>query len=223
MAAAREARDHDRAAATYDAAAEAYAARLSDELEHKPLDRALLTALLDARPAGSRVADLGCGPGHVSGWMAARGASCVGIDVSPRMVELARLAEPAAEFREGDLLSLPAGEAEFGAIVALYSVIHLMRDELAPAFAEMRRVLVPGGQALVSFHVGDEVRHVTDLWGAEVDLDFRFLLPADVSVAMEEAGLAVEARLEREPYPEEVVTRRCYLLGRRPPTGGKEG
>lgn len=52
------------------------------------------------------------------------------------------------EFREGDLLALPAGDGEFDAAVALYSVIHLAADELRPAFTEMRRVLRPDGTLL---------------------------------------------------------------------------
>jgi len=44
---------------------------------------------------------------------------------------------------------------------------------------------------------------------------FRFLEPAHIAGAMEDAGLGVEARLERTSYPEEHETRRGYLLARR--------
>ena len=101
------------------------------------------------------------------------------------------------------------------AVVALYSVIHLGPGELPAACAEMHRVLRPGGLALVSFHIGSEVRHFAEWWGHEVDLDFRFLETPEVAQVMEEAGLTVEARLERTSYPGEVDTRRAYLLGRR--------
>ena len=79
----------------------------------------------------------------------------------------------------------------------------------------MHCVLRPGGLALVSFHIGSEVRHFAERWGHKVDLDFRFLETPEVAQAMEEAGLTVEARLERTSYPGEVDTRRGYLLGRR--------
>ena len=81
--------------ASYDAVAAAYADQLSDELRRKPLDRALLTAFAEqvraatpaqpptadpghaptadpARPR-ARASDVGCGPGHVTAFLAGLG------------------------------------------------------------------------------------------------------------------------------------------------------
>jgi len=211
---------HETTRRSYDTVAAAYADRLRDELDGKPLDRALLTALLEQEPAGAPVADLGCGPGHVTGWLAAhlaaQGATAVGVDLSPGMIEVARREQPGAEFRVGDLLSLPAADGEFGAVIAFYSIIHLRPAELPGALAEMYRVLRPGGLALLAFHAGAEVRHVTDWLGHEVEVDFRFHEPAGVTAALTAAGFTVQARLERSAYPAEVDTRRAYLLAARP-------
>jgi SAM-dependent methyltransferase len=204
---------HEAARRTYDTVAEDYAAKFRDELAYKPLDRALLGVVLEE--AGSAVvADLGCGPGHVAAWLAGRGATAVGIDLSPAMIEVARREHPDLEFRVGDLLDLPAADGEFGAVVAFYSVIHLTPDELRPAFAEMRRTLRPGGVALVSFHMGRELRRVTDLLGHEVEIDFQFLEPGPLLSELKAVGFVVEAQLERANYPDEVETRRAYILAR---------
>ena len=206
---------HDEIRRSYDALAERYSSHLGDELAYKPLDRALLAALVEESPAGGAVADLGCGPGHVAAWLAAQGVRAVGIDMSPGMVAVGRREHPEVEFRQGDLLSLPAADGEFAAAVALYSIIHLAPDELAPAAAELRRVIAPGGRLLVSFHVGDEVRHVDELWGQTVDLDFRFLETSAVIAVLVAGGFEIEAQLERTNYPEEVETRRAYLVAHR--------
>lgn len=200
---------------SYDEIAEDYAARLADELSYKPLDRALLGMLADGAGPGGPCADLGCGPGHVTAWLADRGVRPVGIDLSPGMLAVARRSHPDLEFREGDLLRLPADDGEFSFAVALYSIIHLAPEDRGPAFAEMHRVLRPGGTVLVAFHVGDEVRHVTEWWGHAVDVDGRYLPTGEVAHEMEEALLTVEVQLERVHYPEEGPTRRAYLLGRR--------
>jgi ubiquinone/menaquinone biosynthesis C-methylase UbiE len=200
---------------SYDAVAVDYAAHLSDELSYKPLDRALLAMVVEV--AGDHpIADLGCGPGHVAGWLCHRGARAVGIDLSPGMVAIAARDHPHAEFRVGDLRELPASDAEFGALVALYSLIHLAPEDLPVAAAELHRTVEPGGMVVVAFHVGEEVRHVTDWWGHGVDLDFRFLETDAVQGHLERAGLTVEAVLERSPYAQEVATRRAYVLARRP-------
>jgi SAM-dependent methyltransferase len=207
--------DHDAVQRSYDAVAASYAERFDAELEHKPLDRALLATVVEEADAAAPIADLGCGPGHVAAWLAGHGARAVGIDLSPAMVAAARERHREVEFRQGDLLALPADDGEFGALVAFYCLIHLAEDEVALAATEMRRVLRPGGLALVSFHVGTEVRHFDEFLGARVDLDFRFLEVAAVTAALTAAGFELRATLERANYPEEVETRRAYLLGRR--------
>jgi SAM-dependent methyltransferase len=206
---------HDTVRRSYDTVAGDYANHLRDELAHKPLDRALLAALLEQTGPDVPIADLGCGPGHVSGWIADQGGVPVGIDLSAGMIERARTEHPQVEFRVGDLLGLPAVDGEFGAVLALYSIIHLEPDDVVVAFAEIHRVLRPGGRALISFHVGTEVRHFAEWWGHAVDIDFRFLEPQRVTELLERAGFVVEARLERTNHPEEVETRRAYLLARR--------
>ncbi len=68
--------------AAYDAIARAYDAQLGDELERKPLDRALLSAIAELAGEGT-LADVGCGPGHVTRFLAARHTGVIGIDLSP--------------------------------------------------------------------------------------------------------------------------------------------
>jgi SAM-dependent methyltransferase len=208
---------HHSTGRSYDAVAEEYAAGFGDELAGKPLDRALLACLAEQAEGGAPIADLGCGPGHVAAWLAGRSVTAVGIDLSPGMIAAGRREYPAVEFREGDLLELPAADGEFAAAVAFYSIIHLEPGELRWAFDEIRRVLRPGALFLVAFHIGSEVRHLAEWWGHAVDVDFRFFQPPDIAEAMERAGFRVEMRLERVSYPGEVETRRAYLLARRQP------
>ncbi len=205
---------HDSVRRSYDTVAEKYASGFRKEIAYKPLDRALLSCVVEQTEEGAPIADLGCGPGHVSAWLADLGARAVGIDLSARMVDIGRREYPEIEFREGDLLSLPAETGEFGAVVALYSIIHLRPAELREAFEEIKRVLRPSGHALFSFHIGSEVKHLTEWLGHEVDVDFRFFEPSDIVESLEGAGFEVEARLERKNYPEELATRRAYLLAR---------
>jgi hypothetical protein len=76
-------------------------------------------------------------------------------------------------------------------------------------------VLRPGGVALVSIHIGDEVRHVDDWHGEPVGLDFTFLQPGTLRRVLADVGMVVEALLEREPIPDVEAQTRAYLLARR--------
>lgn len=78
--------------------------------------------------------------------------------------------------------------------------MHFDFSELGTIFQQVLRVLAPGGLALVSFHVGDQVVHVDDLFGAAVSLDFRFHVPSKVIEALRFAHLIVIEHVEREPY-----------------------
>jgi len=207
--------DHERVRQSYDTVAGEYSTHLSAELAYKPLDRALLMALIEETEDGFPIGDLGCGPGHVTAWLVGHGASAVGIDLSPEMIAIGRRDYPAVEFREGDLVSLPAKDDEFGSIVSLYSIIHLEPSELRPAFDEMRRVLRPGGHLLLAFHVGTDEVHRVEWWGHRVDVTFRFLEPDAVVTLLADTGFSVQARLDRAHYAEEVETQRSYLWARR--------
>jgi SAM-dependent methyltransferase len=213
--------DKDRTRAGYDTVADRYAEEIGDELAHKPLDRALLTALVEASGPVAEYADIGCGPGHVARFMADLGASVTGFDLSPAMIARARADVPDVTFQTGDMTALDCAAESFDAIVAFYSLIHLDDDLITQACGEFARVLRPGGHVLVAFHEGDGSEHVSEWWGHEVDLEFRFLQEAAVSSRLTDAGLQVEAMLRRAPHVGyEVETTRIYLQARKPGATG---
>jgi SAM-dependent methyltransferase len=202
---------------SYDRVADEYVRRISDELEHKPLDRQLLDRFAaDVRDLGP-ACDLGCGPGHVARYLNERGVRVVGIDLSPVMVGYARKLNPGIEFSQGDMRSLELDDGALGGIAAFYSVIHIPRPEVGAALAEMRRVLRPGGLLLLAFHVGDDVVHLDEWWGHRVSVDFLFFRPDEMTGLLGSAGFEVEEVIEREPYPDvEHPSRRAYIFARRP-------
>ena len=101
--------------------------------------------LLDAvrlRP-GTRLLDVASGPGALAAEAANRGARSVGVDLSPRMIELAQRLYPAIEFREADAEHLPFPDHAFDAVVCAFGLGHFPQPELA--VAECVRTLSPGG------------------------------------------------------------------------------
>lgn len=205
----------------YDAVARAYDAQLANELDGKPLDRALLGGFVELVGAG-RIADVGCGPGHVTRYIAAGHPDVIGIDLSPGMISVARERAPELAFAEGSMLQLPTPSGAWAGVVALYSIIHLPAEQRATACREFARALRPGGWLLVAFHIDSaefaagEVNHFTTWFGESVDLDGYFIDPAEVVLNLESAGFDIRAELERQPFPEvEYPSRRSYLLAQR--------
>ena len=166
--------------------------------------------------AGGTVADIGCGPGHVTGYLAERGARVVGVDLSPTMCVVADRAT-SLPFCAADMRALPLRAQSLTAIVSLYAVIHLDAAERQAAYREFARTLRTGGHALIAFHTGDADlpaggrRTLTTWWGHDVELVFRFLDPAQESALLATAGLQITARLDREADPDvEHPSRRSY-------------
>jgi len=99
--------------------------------------------------AGARALDLATGTGDIAFALAARGARVVGLDITPRMIELARAkphAGPPLRFVVGDMLALPFPDRSFDVVTTGYGLRNV--PNLSLAIREIRRVLKPGGRML---------------------------------------------------------------------------
>jgi ubiquinone/menaquinone biosynthesis C-methylase UbiE len=203
---------------SYDRVADEYARHIFSELEHKPLDRELLTRFAVAVKGKGEVCDMGCGPGHIARHLHDAGAHVFGLDLSPGMLEQARRLNPDIPFRQGNMLALDLPDASLAGIAAFYAIVNLPRESLPQVFREMARVLQSGGLLLLGFHIGDETLHRDDWWERPINMDFHFLNPQSVQRDLEAAGLTVEEVVEREPYAPGVEhqCRRAYIFARKP-------
>jgi SAM-dependent methyltransferase len=202
-------------AAGYDVAAREYTDEFADELDRKPFDREILTrfaaACLDSRGA---VADVGCGPGHVAGFLAARGLDMYGIDLSTEMVAIAQGRYPTIPFVAGNMVALGLRRGALAGITAFYSLIHLPRDLVGSALAELRRVLQPDGRLLLAVHGGEGEVH-RDSWYDRPVKMAATLFPLDELLRdIAGAGFVVEESMTRPPYDFEYQSERIYVRGR---------
>jgi ubiquinone/menaquinone biosynthesis C-methylase UbiE len=104
--------------------------------------------LLDAVrvTAGQRILDVACGTGIVARGAADRvGATgaVVGVDLSAAMLAVARRIRPDLQWRQGDAVALPFGDAEFDAAVSQMALM-FFPDPVA-ALGELRRVVRSAG------------------------------------------------------------------------------
>jgi SAM-dependent methyltransferase len=100
-----------------------------------------------AAPSGSTLLDVACGAGAFAAHASARGLRVTGVDVSDVAIEAARAAVPDAELVVADCQELPFEDARFDRVTCLGSLEHF--PDPARGAAEMRRVLRPGGIAVI--------------------------------------------------------------------------
>ncbi|MSQ08343.1 MAG: SAM-dependent methyltransferase [Dehalococcoidia bacterium] len=148
-----------------------------------------LLSLLDLKP-GEKVCDLACGQGAVTQALARAGAQVTGVDLSPRLIELARH-RPSKGIRYvlGDARSVPDLKSDsFDAITCVLAAMNI--DPVAPLFTEMSRLLRPGGRSVIvvlhpAFRIPRQSRWRWDegrkMQTREVD---RYLSPLSIPIDM---------------------------------------
>lgn len=193
--------------AAHDVLAEVYAVRLAGLLDRMPIERALLGLFADlvhARGAGTEVADVGCGTGRLAPYLAAKGLTPHGVDLSPEMVRVAQRDHPGVSFRVADLRALPFDDASLDGAVAWYSLMYLAPEHRGAAFGELARVLKPGGVVATAFKVGDNaVRRGGRTLDLGVGFDIYWLSPDELERCFVDAGFRVVFHGARPADPDE--------------------
>lgn len=190
--------------ASYDTVAVSYADLLRDALTEEPFQRgilALFTELVRARGSGP-VADVGCGPGRITGHLHGLGLDAFGVDLSAGMIEVARRDHPGLRFEVGSMTRLDLADECLTGLLAWFSLIHVPDDEVPTVLAEFRRVLRPGGVVLLGFHAGDGSRLKTEGYGGlPMRVHVHRRPPERVAAWLDVAGFTVEAELTHRPAP----------------------
>ncbi|HEY3558364.1 MAG TPA: class I SAM-dependent methyltransferase [Kribbella sp.] len=202
---------------SYNTAAVDYHAILKDYHRADPFELGALdyfAALVDDGPVG----DLGCGTGRVTTYLAGRGLDVFGVDLTPGMIDVARREYPELRFEVGSLFELELKDDELAGALAWYSLVHTPREELPVAFAELFRVLRPGGHLVHGFKVGSGDRPLTQAYGHDVDLQVYMYDVPDVAGLLADAGFVEVATLTRAALPGEKDAGQAALIVRKPAT-----
>jgi SAM-dependent methyltransferase len=200
---------------SYDTVAGGYADQVRGFLDEAPYVRSIFALFVDLVQArgGGLVADVGCGPGHITAHLDRLGVDVFGLDLSAGMIEVAQRDHPGLRFEVGSMTDLRLPEALLAGLVAWYSLIHVPDREIGAVFAQFRRVLRPDGLLLLGFHLGDGSVLKTEGYGGHPMRVYVYRRPlARVVAWLEECGFAVEARItlsSREGAPAGIVVARA--------------
>ena len=201
---------------SYDTVAASYADHMREALDGAPYVRAALSLFADlvrADPSGGSpapgpasapvpgpVADVGCGPGHVTAHLRELGLDAFGIDLSPAMIDVARREHPDVRFEVGSMTDLDLADASLAGLLAFWSLVHIPDAALPGVFAHFRRVLRPGAPLMVGFHMGDGSKLKSEGYGGHpMNVYVHRRQPTDMAALLREAGFEIEAHLLLSP------------------------
>jgi len=202
----------------HDVLADFYADRLAGALDRMPADRAMLDLFCEltvAAQLGHRVGDIGCGTGRLVAYLAAKGLRPQGIDLSPQMIRIARRDCPGFRFEVADLRELPIESVSLAGVVCWYSLMYLAPGDRPAAFAELARVVKPGGYLVTAFKAGDsQVRRGGRTVNLGVEFDVYWLSEDEMESRVTDAGFETVFRGGR-PGEEGEGQPQGYLLARK--------
>jgi SAM-dependent methyltransferase len=207
--------DLDAVRASYDRVADTYVELGVWDLSTRPWLRAALGAFAEVAGPLGPVLDVGCGPGTVTAHLAGLGLDVRGVDLSPRMIEHARRLHPALRFDVASATALDVPPASLGGVLGWWSLFNLPREVLPQVFAAYARALVPGGQAMIGTHVGNEdVVRREAYGGVPVEWTTHLWRPEQLAELLERTGLEVVTEMR---FPVSADSRPQVLLAARRP------
>ncbi|WP_144119233.1 class I SAM-dependent methyltransferase [Catellatospora sichuanensis] len=208
----------DELRAAHDALAAWYVDNLDGLLEASPVERAVLDLFCEltlASQLGGVVGDVGSGTGRLAPYLAARGLTPHGVDLSPEMVRIARRDHPDFAFDVADLRELPFEDASLSGVVCWFSLIFLAPADRAPAFGELARVVKPGGHLVTTFKPGDgTLRRGGRRAGLGVEYDGYWMSAQEMEDRVTAAGFATVFR-GSQPSSDQEASTQDFLLARR--------
>ena len=173
--------------ATYDTIADQYAVALN---AYTPAaDRELFLTYLQPH---SKILDVGCAAGRDSIFFTQHGHVTTGIDMSEKLLEIARQKAPGLTFINKDIRGKSFPDSFFDAIWASAVLLHLKRKEVLPVLKNFYLLLQPGGIVYVSVKQGKGSADVAEELSNNVKRHFTYFMPDELSKVFMQAGFTVE-------------------------------
>lgn len=151
------------------------------------------------------VLELACGPGNVTKFLKSRfpGSRILGIDLAPKMIELAQKALPEVDFRVMDVREISAITEKFDAVMCSFCLPFLSKEDAEKLIADCAALLNPGGVVYLSTMEGDESRAGFEKtsFSGDSEVYFNYHRQTDLQEAFEKSRFKI-LKLDRQDYQE---------------------
>ena len=198
-------------AESYNKVAKLYTNKFFNELSKKPFDCKILKAFAKKNTPKQHIVDLGCGPGHITKYIYDHNIQITGLDVSGKMVEIARELNPEIDFITGDLNSLKFDPNSIDGFIAFYSLIHIDRKNIHTILKSCFNALKPGGKLLISLHKGKGDIYIDEFLGEKVSVKTTLYEELEMKNMLCNIGFEIEFIKTREPLDFEFQAEKIYI------------
>ena len=198
----------------YEKTANKYHENFKNEIEQKVFDRIILDKFSDLLGDNSIICDAGCGPsGHIGKYLADKGHSIVGIDISQKCVDIASNYNPDLTFKVMDMMNTDFSDASLDGIISFYSIIYTPKKLINQIFCEFHRILKPNGKLLIVVKKGTEEGLINDDWYEGNSVYFTHFVEFELKEYFADNSFRLDFLDTRKPYEFEFKTDRIYAIG----------
>ncbi len=142
---------------------------------------------LSQLPEEGRILDLGCGPGRDARIFSEEGYQVVGVDLSPKMIKMARAVAPKAKFKVMDFLHLDFEEKSFDAVWFNAGLLCVEKKHAKKILISIHKILKDGGILFVSVKQGRGEGFIMDeRYG--VEKYYSFFMEDELMTLLDETG-----------------------------------
>lgn len=175
-------------AATYDRIANDYA----KDHKYDTWSLAMVERFVQLLPKRARVLDVGCGPGWEARRFSRAGFRVTGIDISPKLIALAKRRVPRGRFIVGDIRSFPFPPNAFDGICAKALLLHFLRRDVPHVLVSFHRALTRGGLLLIAVKEGRGSEVVVDReYGYRYERPFTYFGYRELVRMLEQSGFRI--------------------------------
>ena len=200
----------------YNLAAQKYHDLFHNEMNEKEYDRNLLDSFASRLSKDSLICDAGCGPSaHIGKYLFDRGMKVIGVDISEKCIELAKLHNPEMSFKCADIGNMPFDKNTFNGVISYYSIINTPKIYVGKLFTEFSRVLKPNGYLLVAVKAGTFEGYIDNLLEIKTKSYFTLFTVEEIVDYFSKAGFLLEFFDKRNPYDFEISNERIFAIGRK--------
>ena len=200
----------------YNKAAHKYYDLFSNELKNKPYDKKFIDSYLGYLDSHSIIGDMGCGPcGHIAKYVAKKGHNIIGIDISERCIEVARIHFQEIKFEVGDISNLRYKSNYFDGLISYYSVIDTPKIYINKVLNEFNRVLKKDGLLLLVLKEGNEDGYQEELLGIKTQIYMSLFTKDEIEKYLETSNFEIIKMEKREPYTDEIQINRIFSISKK--------
>jgi len=147
-----------------------------------------------------KILDLGCGMGHYSKYIQAKGYEVVGVDFSEEMLKIARETTENIKFIEADICELPEDiDKDFDGVLIAYVLQHLSKEETAHCLLDLKKYIVQSSNLLVFLREGNRVLNENEPFNPSFGYIIKEYTREEIVELLGECGYEV-IRIENKPF-----------------------